>query len=98
MVGILTYNRYVHQLPGLVHFIYIDRTTNRIIAPIIGPLHGQQYEQNEETTKHMIGILTKKVWEMCYLAQKHLSLGYCSMLMKSGEFQYPTFGDRSVLQ
>ncbi len=25
---------------------------------------------------------------MCYQAQKHLSQGYCSMLMKSGDFQY----------
>jgi hypothetical protein len=31
---------------------------------------------------------TKKVWDMCYQAQKHLSQGYSTMLIKSGDFQY----------
>jgi len=79
---------YVHQLPGLIHFIYVDRTLNKVTAPIIGPLHGQQYEKNEEATKGMFELVTKKVWDLCHQAQKHLALGYCSMLMKSGEFQY----------
>jgi len=79
---------YLHQLPGLVHFIYVDRITNKVIAPTIGPLHGQQYIPQEESSERMVHFLKKKVWDLCYLAQKHLALGYCSMLIKSGDLQY----------
>jgi len=79
---------YLHQLPGLVHFIFVDRITNKVVAPTIGPLHGQQYVSQEGASEHMVQYLKSKVWELCYLAQKHLNLGYCSMLIKSGDLQY----------
>lgn len=72
----------------MVHFIFVDRTNNRIIAPTIGPLHGQQCNPNEETSRNMVWLLKQKVWELCYIAQQYLSNGYCSMLVKSGDFQY----------
>jgi hypothetical protein len=52
---------YLHQFPGLVHFILVDRITNRVTAPTIGPLHGQQFIPQEETTKHMVHLLKQKV-------------------------------------
>lgn len=79
---------YLHQLPGLVHFIFVDRILNKVIAPTIGPLHGQQYEPQGDLSQQMVQLLKQKVWDMCYEAKKHLSQGYCSMLMKKGEFQY----------
>jgi len=81
-------NRYLHQLPGLVHFILVDRLSNRVTAPTIAPLHGQQFTPHEETRKHMVNLLKQKVWDMCYQGQKHLAQGYCSMLIKAGDFQY----------
>ena len=36
----------------------------------------------------MAGKINFKVWDMCHQAQKLLSMGYCSMLTKSGDFQY----------
>jgi Mn2+/Fe2+ NRAMP family transporter len=29
---------YVSHIPGLVHFIFVDRTYNRVLAPAIKPL------------------------------------------------------------
>jgi len=29
---------YVDKIPGLVHFILVDRTYNRVLAPVITPL------------------------------------------------------------
>lgn len=105
---------YLQQLPGLIHFIFVDRVSNRVIAPSIGPLHGQQVSSSsnnfgvtsirvpgkdgsgdvntpilpEETSEHMTDVLRKKVWQMCYQAQKHLAMGYSSMLVKEQDFQY----------
>eukprot|EP01119_Soliformovum_irregulare_P025989 TRINITY_DN9775_c0_g1_i1.p1 TRINITY_DN9775_c0_g1~~TRINITY_DN9775_c0_g1_i1.p1 ORF type:complete len:745 (-),score=195.48 TRINITY_DN9775_c0_g1_i1:57-2144(-) len=79
---------YVHQLPGLIHFIFVDRSLNKIISPTIGQLHGQQCIPDEDTSLEMVKLLKKKVWEMCYQAQKYLQQGYSTMLIKAGDFQY----------
>jgi len=36
----------------------------------------------------MVNTLQKQVWKMCYDAQQHLSLGYCTMLIRKTDFQY----------
>jgi len=34
---------YIHQLPGLVHFMYVERNSDRLYAPKISSLVGQNY-------------------------------------------------------
>jgi len=79
---------FLHQFPGLVHFIFVDRTFNRVIAPPITSVHGPLYTPKSEEALHMKLILRSKVWDMCYKAQQHLSEGHHAMTMKSGIFQY----------
>eukprot|EP01113_Clastostelium_recurvatum_P003563 TRINITY_DN11557_c0_g1_i3.p1 TRINITY_DN11557_c0_g1~~TRINITY_DN11557_c0_g1_i3.p1 ORF type:complete len:813 (+),score=167.06 TRINITY_DN11557_c0_g1_i3:109-2439(+) len=79
--------QYLHMLPGLVHYIFVDRTANRVQAPTITPLHGQQY-RDSASTQRMLTLLKGRVWDMYYHAHRHLAMGYTSMVMRSGDFQY----------
>lgn len=81
---------YIHYLPGLVHFILVERTDNRVTAPKITGMFGPDSPNAEKPlqVKRTIKILKSKIWEMCYISQEFLSRGYYSMVLKSGEFQY----------
>eukprot|EP01130_Rhizamoeba_saxonica_P004378 TRINITY_DN1792_c0_g1_i2.p1 TRINITY_DN1792_c0_g1~~TRINITY_DN1792_c0_g1_i2.p1 ORF type:complete len:602 (-),score=100.51 TRINITY_DN1792_c0_g1_i2:179-1984(-) len=81
---------YVRDLPGLVHFIVVDRIKNYVHAPAItclsGPLSKHKYQKRiRETT---LAILKNRVWDLCYQSQEFLARGYFTMLMKCGDFQY----------
>jgi hypothetical protein len=69
---------YMHMLPGLVHFIYVERTSNRFIAPEITALGGDVSQQQ----------IKKHVWHMCYQATEFLSRGAFEMVQTNGPFQY----------
>lgn len=69
---------YMHMLPGLVHFILVDRTLNRFIAPEIAHLGGDMSAAQ----------IKKHVWHMCYQATEFLSKGAFEMVQTNGPFQY----------
>jgi Third Longin domain of FUZ, MON1 and HPS1 len=89
---------FLHQLPGLIHFIFVDRTAERVLAPTIGPLHGSECaaalnsdsgeREGEDASERMRRILQQEVWQMCYLANRYVSQGYCSMSVRAGNFRY----------
>jgi len=82
----------MNQFPGLVHFIFVDRIKNRMIAPAITPLHGQEFvslldpTRQKKFSEDMVSVIKQKVWELCYQSQIHLSKGYNSMLVKVFEW------------
>ena len=79
---------FVHQLPGLVHFIFVDRAHNRIVAPVIASLEGRKYAQGHAYAQRMQRVIRAHVWRLCSEAQERLLQGYSSMLIKRGDFQY----------
>ncbi|XP_029156975.1 Hermansky-Pudlak syndrome 1 protein homolog isoform X1 [Nylanderia fulva] len=76
----LTINKYLEEFPGLVHFIYIDRTTHRLIAPTL-----------DFTSTETLALTTKKIWNMVEQSRMHLQKGHLSVMWKDTTFNYSYF-------
>ncbi|XP_018330447.1 Hermansky-Pudlak syndrome 1 protein homolog [Agrilus planipennis] len=72
---------YLEQFPGLVHFVYIDRTSHRVVAP------GLDISVNDDANEEF----KKEVWQMIQFCQKHLQEGYLSLLWKNLTFKFAYF-------
>jgi hypothetical protein len=79
---------YVFQLPGLVHFIHVDRSKNRVYAPAITPLHGQESGMSEADSESMAVRLQRHVWYLVSQAQVYLSQGFCCMMLRTDHYLY----------
>eukprot|EP00794_Sanderia_malayensis_P000623 gene623-1287_t len=80
----VTMTAYNNDFPGLVHFIYINRTTNQLTAPTIN----QQSQVSAHSIQHLI---KQKVWEMWQYAENHVSEGYASFIVRHSDFTYSYF-------
>ena len=69
---------YMHLLPGLVHFISVERNANRFLAPEITSLGGDV----------PASLIKRHVWQLCYQATEFLSRGVFEMVQTHGPFQY----------
>ncbi|XP_037031456.1 Hermansky-Pudlak syndrome 1 protein [Bradysia coprophila] len=72
-----TLGSYLEEFPGLVHFIHIDRSTGRLIAPNIAadnPL-----------------ITANKIWSMVDFSRSYLQKGHMSVIWKDTAFSYSYF-------
>ncbi|KAJ8686941.1 hypothetical protein QAD02_022735 [Eretmocerus hayati] len=76
----LTINKYLEEFPGLVHFIYIDRTTHRLTAPSI-----------DFTNSETLALTLKKIWTMVEQSRMHLQEGHLSVMWKDTTFNYAYF-------
>ena len=79
----VTMTAYYNDFPGLVHFIYINRSTNHLIAPSIN--------HQTESTGNVQHVIKQHVWEMWQYAESHVSKGYSSFIIKDGEFIFSYF-------
>merc|ERR1712086_683781 len=82
----VTMTAYLEMFPGLVHFIYVDRSQDVMIAPCLTPTgqapNSPPREQGENET------LKQKVWAMHAQAQHRLAQGYTTLVTKAGDFRY----------
>ncbi|XP_070155051.1 BLOC-3 complex member HPS1 isoform X2 [Polyergus mexicanus] len=76
----LTINKYLEEFPGLVHFIYIDRTTHRLVAPTL-----------DFTSTETLALTMKKIWNMVEQSRMHLQEGHLSVMWKDTTFNYSYF-------
>ncbi|KJE96442.1 hypothetical protein CAOG_06767 [Capsaspora owczarzaki ATCC 30864] len=84
------------MVKGLVHFIYVDRSRDQVVAPAVTSLRavheaaGQQYtsaQSDDETCR----LLKRKIWEMVGRARERHAQGYTSSIVKHENFTYSYF-------
>ncbi|XP_070539470.1 BLOC-3 complex member HPS1-like [Ptychodera flava] len=77
---------YMEDFPGLVHFIYVDRTVDLLTAPSINSTG-----ESEQDEKDPSQLLKKKIWEMVKHCQSYLQKGYISVMRREGDYYYTYF-------
>ena len=74
---------YASCVPGIVHFIFVDRVRNIAITPSFAPLYGQTADMS-----HSAQDIKRLVYRLIQLSHTHLAHGCTAMVVRADGFQF----------